>query len=185
MILKVSISVKETYVCIMENTNSQAEIKPVKFGEPLTGNPEPSRSESSDPACVETRRRVCINCGKTLSEKKYKNAKYCSTRCSSQVNAYNHAVKTGKIKNPGVGSGGAQLGEANHMYKTGIGNFSQRAFAHYGRKCNRCTSIRFLVVHHRDHDRTNNHITNLEVLCKGCHQVHHEHRDASGRYTKG
>lgn len=168
---------------------SQAEIKPVKVGEPLTGiadgNPEPSMSDSSDKACVETRRRVCIKCGSTIPEWKYKNAKYCSVKCRCAVVSLNHAYRTGRIKNPGVGSGGAQLGEANHMYKTGIGLYSKRAFDEYGRQCSRCSSTKHLLVHHKNHDRSNNDLSNLEVLCKSCHQRHHEHRDKKGRYTKG
>lgn len=168
-------------------TNSQAEVKPFKVGEPSAdnagGNPEPSTSKEE--ACVETRRRVCIKCGRDIPVYKYKNAKYCSNRCRSATVAYNHAVRTGRIKNPGVGSGGDQLGTKNPNYKTGIGTYSQRAFNYYGKKCNRCSSTRHLLVHHRDEDRKNNHISNLEVLCKKCHQRHHETRDEKGRYTKG
>lgn len=187
MIVKQSISVKYSYIYIMENINSQAEIKPFKVGEVLTGNaddnPEPSRSK--DQACVETRRRVCKRCNTVIDSSKYKNAIYCSITCRNAENAYRHAVKTGRIKKPGVGSGGAQLGTDNHMYKTGIGTYSEKAFEFYGRMCNRCSSTEYLVVHHNDEDRTNNDISNLEVLCKSCHQKYHETRDELGRYTKG
>lgn len=30
------------------------------------------------------------------------------------------------------------------------------------------------VGHHKDHDRTNNTIENLSLLCKRCHQIEHE-----------
>jgi hypothetical protein len=30
------------------------------------------------------------------------------------------------------------------------------------------------VVHHRDHDRSNNVDENFELLCKRCHQIEHE-----------
>jgi hypothetical protein len=173
----------------MKTTNGQAEVKPVKVGEPSAdnagGNPEPSRSKY-DQACVETRRRVCIKCGGEIPSHKYSNAKYCSDRCRSAYVSYRHAVRTGRIAKPGVGSGGNQEGENNHQYKTGIGTYSQRAFEHYGRKCNRCDSTELLLVHHRDEDRTNNDLSNLEVLCKGCHQEHHCIRDeTTGRYIKG
>lgn len=29
------------------------------------------------------------------------------------------------------------------------------------------------VVHHRDHDRSNDNTNNFELLCKQCHQTHH------------
>lgn len=30
------------------------------------------------------------------------------------------------------------------------------------------------LIHHKDHDRTNNTRHNLELVCKRCHQVEHE-----------
>jgi hypothetical protein len=169
--------------------NSQAETKPFKFGEPLSvttdGNPEPSRSGSPDPACVETRRRVCIKCQGTLPSTRNKLAKYCSDKCRNAYIAYQYCLRHGKFKKPGSGSGGNQSGTDNHMYRTGIGDYSKRGFEHYGRICNRCQSTKFVLVHHKDEDRTNNDLTNLEVLCKRCHQKHHETRDLQGKYTKG
>jgi len=171
------------------NVDSQAEVKPFKFGEPASenagGNPEPSRSDSSDQACVETRRRVCIKCGNEIPQTKYKNAIYCSIKCRERARSYAYYLRKGKFKKPGVGSGGNQWGTDNPNYKTGIGTFSKRAFEHYGRKCNRCGSEEKLLVHHQDEDRTNNELSNLEVLCKRCHQNHHCVRDALGKYTKG
>jgi len=40
--------------------------------------------------------------------------------------------------------------------------------------CERCSSQRFLEVHHKDRDLTNNHISNLETLCRSCHAKEHE-----------
>lgn len=167
---------------------SQAESKPFKVGEPLTemnGNPEPSTViEILTEACVETGRRVCIKCGGEIPSTKYSNAKYCSDRCRSAYISYRHCLKVGKFKSPGVGSGGDQEGEKNPNYKTGIGTYSKKAFKHYGRVCNRCGSVDKLLVHHQDENRENNSIENLEVLCKGCHQRHHETRNALGQYTQ-
>jgi len=42
--------------------------------------------------------------------------------------------------------------------------------------CNRCGYDHFvqaLVVHHIDHDRNNNDLSNLEILCPTCHWEHH------------
>jgi 5-methylcytosine-specific restriction endonuclease McrA len=50
--------------------------------------------------------------------------------------------------------------------------------------CNRCASTKHLVAHHIDHDRTNNELSNFEILCKKCHQAHHTKRDSQGKYTK-
>jgi len=64
--------------------NKLAEVKPAKFGERLTGgadaNPEPSQKFLEG---VETRRRVCKQCGNHIPEYKNKKAKYCSKQCCS------------------------------------------------------------------------------------------------------
>lgn len=170
-------------------SNNKAEEKPFKVGEPLTsnvdGNTEPSTSLNELGACVETRRGVCIKCNDVIPKHKYKNAKFCSDRCRSAYNAYKYCLKRGKFKKPGVGSGGNQLGKNNHQYtgKSGAGGCI-RAIRELPNICNRCGSTKFLVAHHIDHNRENNELSNFEILCKGCHQKHHEHRDSQGKYTK-
>lgn len=167
---------------------SQAESKPFKVGETLTdnadGNPEPSRLDSSNQACVESRQRVCIKCNNVITNKR-KGLIYCSSKCRSAYNSYKWSIKNNKFKKPGVGSGGNQEGINNHQYKNGIGNYNKLAFKNKINICNRCSSVENLLVHHIDHDRSNNELDNLEILCKRCHQKHHENRDSSGRYTKG
>lgn len=63
-------------------------------------------------------------------------------------------------------------------YGTGDGRHSYRktAFAAYPHQCNRCeyhehTAV--LIVHHKDRNRSNNSIDNLEILCPTCHEVEH------------
>ena len=41
-------------------------------------------------------------------------------------------------------------------------------------KCNRCGATDQLVIHHMDHNHTNNVTENLEVLCSPCHTSHHK-----------
>ncbi len=46
----------------------------------------------------------------------------------------------------------------------------------YEEICNRCgwaDEPAILVVHHRDHNRENNFVENLEILCPNCHYLHH------------
>jgi hypothetical protein len=51
--------------------------------------------------------------------------------------------------------------------------------------CSLCGSMDNLLIHHIDHDRKNNDISNLIVLCKKCHQEHHTKRDPkTGKYLK-
>lgn len=168
--------------------NSQAEVKLLKLGETLTdnadGNPEPSNSENSEWACVETRQGVCIKCNNVITNKR-KGLKFCSPRCRNAYNTYQYCLRKGKFKKPGGGSGGNQEGENNHMYKTGIGTYSKKGFTNLPNICNRCQSKENLLIHHKDENRSNNELCNLEILCKRCHQKHHETRDTLGRYTKG
>lgn len=170
------------------NNDSQAEVKLLKVGETLTdnadGNPEPSSLSNDKQACVEIRQGVCIKCNNVITNKR-KGLKFCSPKCRNAYNAYQWCLKNNKFKKPGVGSGGNQEGENNHMYKTGIGIYNKKAFANLPNICNRCKSLKNLLVHHKDENRSNNELDNLEILCKRCHQQHHETRDNLGRYTKG
>jgi hypothetical protein len=63
-------------------------------------------------------------------------------------------------------------------YGTGDPKHSYRdtALKHSGYVCQRCgfdKNKAAIVVHHKDHNRENNIIDNLEVLCANCHAVHH------------
>lgn len=64
-------------------------------------------------------------------------------------------------------------------YRTGSYiDYRKLAFDTYGAKCNKCnydTNVHALEVHHIDKNRTNNHITNLKVLCANCHRITHHH----------
>ncbi len=66
-------------------------------------------------------------------------------------------------------------GERHPRFKNGtnVTYYRRVAFAHYGRACTRCGSTRNLNVHHRDEDRTNYTIENLDVLCRSCHNREH------------
>jgi len=77
----------------------------------------------------------------------------------------------------GVGSGNNQSGEKNHMWKGGV--CAYRTMRNDVDHCERCGKPRSsaskwgFVTHHKDGDRTNNSVDNLEVLCKRCHQIEH------------
>jgi len=178
------------YICIV-NTNKikkQAELKLFKFGELLTDkaddNPEPSLKDPQEG--VETRRRVCIKCGDDIPATKYSSSKYCSVKCRNAYLTYLYKIRKGLIKKPGTGSGGNQWGENNHQYKNGIGLYKKLPFTTKEKICERCGSNLNILVHHKDENRSNNTLDNLEVLCKKCHQNHHCTRDAkTGKYIKG
>ena len=164
-----------------------AELKPAKFGETLTsnveGNPEPSLKVKEG---VETRRRVCIKCGGEIPKTKYKSTKYCSDQCRSAAATQRYRIRRNLIEKPGVGSGNNQKGFKNHQWKGGLWSFREKAFSNFPNQCNRCGTTELLLVHHKDENRANNDINNLEILCKKCHQNHHCKRDQiTGRYIKG
>lgn len=64
-------------------------------------------------------------------------------------------------------------GKNNPNYKGG--SYRKNALKYYGSICNRCNYNieRALIVHHKDRNRSNNNINNLEVLCANCHLLEH------------
>ena len=91
-------------------------------------------------------------------------------------------AKLGKLV--GIGSGGTTgKGNKNHMYKHGYWAFKNyaRELKNLGVPCNRCgvdlrtTGKAGYVGHHVDHNTKNNSLNNLEMLCRRCHALHHDH----------
>ena len=111
-------------------------------------------------------------------------------RKKSTARSRAHSIKAGKIKNPGVGSGGAQAGEANAMWKGGVA-----AYRRYGKEgkpleCENCgvpLTKKTWCVHHINEDQSDNRRENLRLVCRKCHQMI-EHgelrvRDSKGKFT--
>mgnify|MGYP000871709821 CR=1 FL=1 len=59
-----------------------------------------------------------------------------------------------------------QSGKNNNNYKNGISMYQKRRKS----RCERCGSTKNLMVHHKDHNRSNNEPSNLETLCWSCHE---------------
>ena len=122
------------------------------------------------------RAKKCQICG-TSFQPTGPAAKYCAP-CGKVYRAdlarklqYEWRVRTGYTKNPGVGSGGAQgFGPEHHSFKPDAPN---RYKDHVKAECERCGSKSFLCGHHKDRDRGNNEPSNIETLCKRCHQIEH------------
>lgn len=71
--------------------------------------------------------------------------------------------------------GGIKAIQPDH-YKDGTREYRLQAFRNLPNYCNRCgydKHIAALVVHHKDRDRSNGNITNLEILCSNCHAIEH------------
>lgn len=93
-------------------------------------------------------RNRCVDCGQILS----KNSRYLDIqRC--RVCANNR--------------------ENNPAYKNGIGFYREFAFEEYPKQCSTCGGENDLIVHHKDANRNNNAIENLQIICRRCHFYHH------------
>lgn len=135
--------------------------------------------------------RTC-QCG-TVYLPKGPAAKYCpacaeaNSKESKRRSAQAYKIRHGLVANPGVGKGGSPTrGDNSVCYKNGIAFFmkSRRRILEERRYCERCEkdlkdATRYhWVVHHRDHDRSNNTEANFELLCKRCHQLEHDCQNA-------
>lgn len=120
----------------------------------------------------------CIDCGCDFRAKKKsptKRCKRCRTKRRKEQVARAHEneiLRNGGL--PGVGRGGNQEGETNHMWRGGRRTYRKRAVNLHGEQCKMCNSRRNVVVHHIDGNRNNNRINNLIPLCAECHGYIHE-----------
>jgi len=97
--------------------------------------------------------RKCAQCGKTFdcSRPRLATAKYCSIACSVTA-------------------------RMSHRPGTGIQAIKQSPILAAIKFCNRCDYSEhpeILVIHHRDRNRKNNALSNLEILCPNCHALEH------------
>jgi 5-methylcytosine-specific restriction endonuclease McrA len=67
-------------------------------------------------------------------------------------------------------------GKNNGNFVDGASNYRVKAFKHYSPICVRCgfSNILALEVHHKDKNRQNNDLENLEILCANCHTIEHK-----------
>jgi hypothetical protein len=75
------------------------------------------------------------------------------------------------------------------MWRGGINEETYRklGFGRYGKFCQRCGAMppKRLVVHHRNRDRSDNRVENLEPLCYSCHEREHaDERRVARRFKK-
>ncbi len=71
---------------------------------------------------------------------------------------------------------GGVVGMQLPHYKTRITHYMDKALHNKPPKCERCgydEHIAAIVIHHKDRNRDNNSLSNLEVLCAICHAIEH------------
>ena len=101
-----------------------------------------------------TQRNPCLGCGELITGRNKMNGgfrKYCSRKCASIHKA--------------------TFGEKNYVVK----GFAQ-TYKKFGKICcERCQIENQFVlqVHHKDENKTNNNIENLETICANCHVLEH------------
>ena len=136
---------------------------------------------------ITTKKRICEKCASEYQPNSNRQ-KYCSV-CQLTIGkekalqSYykNHEKRIEYMRryyHGEIATDKSQSGSRNNNWKGGFGLYR----TYIKESCERCGSKRFLVVHHRDHDRQNNDPRNLETLCKSCHQKEHE---VWKNFTKG
>jgi 5-methylcytosine-specific restriction endonuclease McrA len=132
----------------------------------------------------------CAECGSEFSHisSRANKAKYCGPKC------YHKAMsKKGKTQyqcqHCSVGFLGALSQNRKYCSKACVGKAAKEIFDPVFTtvrktmlkkglilQCNRCgydAEIKILGVHHKDRNRKNNALNNLEVLCPNCHSLEH------------
>ena len=66
---------------------------------------------------------------------------------------------------------GANAGKKNGMYRHGRWSTVNKPKK---TKCANCGSKSNLLYHHINHNEADNNISNIRILCKTCHERHHE-----------
>lgn len=121
----------------------------------LDNNIDISHFTSTGKPIVLMKVNTCLNCSKEFKTINSARPQYtCSKGCA---NTY---FRTGKH---------------NPLWKSGIGSYRVSAINYYGSKCMICgiNNIAVLQVHHKDKNRYNNEVSNLQILCANCHLLIH------------
>ncbi len=101
--------------------------------------------------------KSCTTCGKDfrVPPSRFSVRTYCSPKCRS------------------LGMSKRMSGKNHPLYKDGRKIYRKQAFEKYPKKCALCGSLNQLEVHHKDRDRKNNKIENLQIICISCHRRIH------------
>ena len=132
--------------------------------------------------------KICITCGKTFTPHGPA-GKYChecptpSKTKHYMAEAYNkYRKKLGCEVGVGSGNSSKNKGKTHPHYKNGWTSYFKlrKVVKDSIRFCEACgkdllNASRYeWVCHHKDHNRENSAISNLQLLCKRCHQIEHK-----------
>lgn len=131
---------------------------------------------------MKRKEKACLVCG-VLYQPTGNCSKFCTTCQPKQQKKVQVSGQEAYRRRQGMDIGrGGKLGERNQAYKHGQCTF--RRWAKERKEsigvCDLCnTDIKEAthynwVGHHKDHNRMNNTIENLMLLCKKCHQIEHK-----------
>lgn len=127
------------------------------------------------------KKNECKTCGKLTL-----NSKFCNRRCSGLYMckiASSSRIGTKHTKKSIIliskNRKNKALRERNPRWNGGIGSYRKKVDL---LKCERCGDLINLLVHHKDRNRHNNNMSNLEVLCYQCHCAEHKYFNRWGEY---
>ena len=153
--------------CLQCNAVFQSELREIKRGNGkfcsmscANRHGALSRSKTNQPNVQ------CAHCQKLFykNSSKKKNSKSGLFFCSRE---HKDAAQT---------IGGIKEIQPSHYGTAEIIDYRQLAFDNFEHKCVKCgynKHSQVLHVHHKDHNRTNNSLINLEFRCPTCHTEHH------------
>jgi hypothetical protein len=97
---------------------------------------------------------TCRHCAKEFRASPSQNRRYCSIACVNK----------------------AEKSTWRAVFTTVRKNMSRRGLISSCNRCGYSKSPKILGVHHKDRNRKNNDLPNLEILCPNCHsEEHHSH----------
>lgn len=135
-------------------------------------------------------KRVCesfdtTHFGKRPQQLKYKWIKKECPVCSSVFRTQKDHPKEKRTCSYSCSNTFFRSGTSNPNWVNGASSYRNIALEHYGPRCNQCLwdkEVKILQVHHKDRDRSNNCLENLEILCPTCHDYEH-YLSSDGRFS--
>lgn len=112
---------------------------------------------------------TCKSCNTTfhIKQSRIKKSKsgyfFCSRKCKDKAQSIYGPISIKEIM-------------PSHFGNAKIPDYRKICFEHYEQKCNKCgfdEIPQIIQVHHKDRNRNNNDISNLEPLCPNCHEKEH------------